>query len=53
MVGAIPLGAGEPIAVGDFVAAYVENIWILAEVKVSAVLYQRLIFAGSNGNQGK
>lgn len=38
LVGAIPISDKEPIQIGDFVAAYVEDIWILAEVRVYILL---------------
>jgi hypothetical protein len=33
-VGAIPKSSGEQIPIGHFVAVFVENVWILGEVKV-------------------
>ncbi|KAL3077536.1 hypothetical protein niasHS_012242 [Heterodera schachtii] len=42
LVGAIPQNPGDCISEGDFVAAFVEEIWILAEVKkqISASKYE-------------
>lgn len=44
LVGAIAIAEDKPIPVGDFVAAYVEDIWILAEVKV---IQLKKYFSGS------
>lgn len=38
LVGAISLPPGEPLTKGDFVAAFVEDVWILAYIKVFILL---------------
>lgn len=39
LVGAIPLPDDQPLEVGNFVAAFVDDVWILASIKVCVEIF--------------